>query len=434
VFGSRGVIVRIAPKHRFRFDDILDAGYAYTDVLDRDIDLDPVGPALFVAEDAIIATGTIVRGTAFTTNLRRVRVTDIQAAGEWELSLIADALPTGMRDRFLRVAGGGSLPPATWRYVVEAIRTLDADVAARLDSSFEEELEPRELHTPREERDAFLLSLDIAGFDRRALRLSLASETHFLEGADEIALLEDHIVSHDALAGLSGWDRDIDPPRAYRFVDPDGRALTVMNVNRDRVENALGVDLLYWREQPDSFVLVQYKRLLREGDAERYRPSRDKNFAAERKRMTEVRAEVSRLMPTSARADEYRFVSDPFFLKFCSARQPIRSPSRLMTGMYVPIAYFDALEADGSLVGPKGGLSIGWDNARRWLKNTSFTELVADYWLGTSGQASRFIAALIRTSLGLHRAVIVAAERGTPLRAGQRRRRANNAEAREIDE
>jgi hypothetical protein len=39
------------------------------------------------------------------------------------------------------------------------------------------------------------------------------------------------------------------------------RKLTVINVNRSGVEHALGVDLVYYNHEFDSYVLVQYKRM-----------------------------------------------------------------------------------------------------------------------------------------------------------------------------
>ncbi len=89
--------------------------------------------------------------------------------------------------------------------------------------------------------------------------------------------------------------------------------------------------------------------------------------------------------------------------------------------MYIPLEYFDLLEAAGGLAGPRGGLAISWDNAGRWLDNTTFARLVGDAWIGTYGHASRHLAEVIRGGLRLGRAVVVAIDEGGPRRRAARR-------------
>ncbi|MEU0963598.1 hypothetical protein ABZ328_29245 [Micromonospora aurantiaca] len=57
----------------------------------------------------------------------------------------------------------------------------------------------------------------------------------------------------------------------------DRFALTVMNVNRKPLEQALGVDLVYYDEVAQIFTLVRYKRLVRRpasGDGAGHTPVR----------------------------------------------------------------------------------------------------------------------------------------------------------------
>jgi hypothetical protein len=317
-------------------------------------------------------------------------------------------MPTTSAARLVASPETYALPPVTWRHIVEAIRALDPASAAVL-GMHSDERQSRELSTQREERDAVLLSLELAGLARPHVELPLEPGVHFLEGAEATALLEEHLVDHDALAGLPGWWRDIDPPRSYGFRDHLGRRLTVTNVGGDRPERVTGVDLIYWRAAPNAFVLVQYKRLAREAGSWRYRPSADSNFSKEVDRMQGVLAELAKLPNADGHLD-FRLMANPFFFKFCSPIQPDRRPGELMAGMYVPLAFWERLSRSGVLAGPRGGISIGYDNAQRWLSNTLFAELVSGAWLGTAGRASEYVAELIRSSLGLGRSVVVAVE------------------------
>ncbi len=64
----------------------------------------------------------------------------------------------------------------------------------------------------------------------------------------------------------------------------------------------MGVDLIYYQQPHDSFVLVQYKRLQRERHRLVFRPSRDRTWGEEPQRMRRVRIgaaskTVARLSP-----------------------------------------------------------------------------------------------------------------------------------------
>lgn len=277
-----------------------------------------------------------------------------------------------------------------------------------------------------EERDAALLSLEIAGLSRSLLPAEPTAQTHFLSGSEElgaqanVVLLEDQMLLHDTQL-FPGWDRDRDgdlPGIAYAFQDSSGeRRLTIMNVNRSPVETTTGVGLVYYRREPDAFVLVQYKRLVEEASGTVYRLSADRNFKVERDRMIALRRRLPVPGPAFSNPGEFRLNGDPFYFKLCSPRLVEQSSQDLIRGMYIPLEYFDLLAVSGNLAGPRGGESIGWDRAGRWLDNTTFVRLVADAWVGTYGSASRHIAEAIRSGLRIGRAVVVAVEE-----SGRRRR------------
>ena len=61
--------------------------------------------------------------------------------------------------------------------------------------------------------------------------------------------------------------------------------LTILNCNRQPLEQTLGVDLVYYSHRFDSFVLVQYKRMSEGKRGAEYRPRNDPSHEKELKRM-----------------------------------------------------------------------------------------------------------------------------------------------------
>ena len=61
--------------------------------------------------------------------------------------------------------------------------------------------------------------------------------------------------------------------------------ITILNCNRQPLEQALGMDLIYYSHRFQAFVLVQYKRMVDEGGSPGYRPYSDANHAKELARM-----------------------------------------------------------------------------------------------------------------------------------------------------
>ena len=61
--------------------------------------------------------------------------------------------------------------------------------------------------------------------------------------------------------------------------------LTILNCNRQPLEQTLGVDLIYYSHRFDSFVLVQYKRMSEGTQGAEYRPGNDPSHEKELERM-----------------------------------------------------------------------------------------------------------------------------------------------------
>jgi hypothetical protein len=326
-------------------------------------------------------------------------------------------MPAREANRLLAVheSGGGVVSPRTWQRALEALSRISDEARTAIDElttliTLNQALPRGEHSIQAEERDAVLLSLEIAGLARHRIPFPAGSAAHFLDGI-EYSIPEDALIVHDA-SRMPGFEfvREF-PGTALEFRDEaSGRSLTIMNVNRRPLETTTGVDLIYYRHEPQAFVLVQYKRLVREGDKWLYRPNADRHLAKEIARMDALK------LPTAVAAipRDFRLSDSPFYIKLCKPPYADQSPERLIAGMYIPLAFWKALHASPDMKGPRGGTAIGYHNLDRWLTNTLFADLVAEAWIGTSGAATEQIAELIRSSLRLGKSAVIALESGPP--------------------
>jgi hypothetical protein len=361
--------------------------------------------------------GRAVHGLALMTRARSTlsfktnfRLTDFHDVPVSDLDTLESALSQGHRSSFASARDGGG--------------SLSAAIAAELKSLFEGEeqeawvmLEALAAATPAElwpadrdpvvayEREAVGLALSAAGLERAPVMKSWDgnAEAPFLSSLAAFHLLEDTIIAHDArvfgdwsvvAGGLVG---------ATRF-EQQGRKLTVINVNRSKIEQTLGCDLIYYTHRYQAYVLVQYKRLRNSGQTWEYRP--DQQLAKELERMRIV---TSQSKPSSE-PSEHRLGEDFCFLKLC--RPEVEDPFSLemAEGIYLPLGLWDKLESSGQLSGPRGGTVLTYDNVERYLTNTNMIALIERSWIGSCGPTSEQIGEVIERALEAGNSVILAAD------------------------
>lgn len=157
----------------------------------------------------------------------------------------------------------------------------------------------------------------------------------------------------------------------------------------------MGVDLIYFHEARDSFVLVQYKRMVREGNSEwRYYPNGDKNLKDQLGRMRAVDEECDKLSKVT---DDYRLNHKPPWLKLCHADAILLDAKTLTSGVHLAREYFDRLFVRANLPGQVRAFSR--KTIECYLDNAEFTELVAGGWIGSSGYGSAGIKKQLEVSL-----------------------------------
>lgn len=307
------------------------------------------------------------------------------------------------------------------------------------------------------ERDAINLALRMAGFDQSELLdwnppdSGLAPFLHGLRGA---ILKEDQMVNHDAKV-FGDWTRIKDEQVGAAIFQHGQERLTVMNVNRHNVEEKLGVDLLYYSHKYKSYVMVQYKRMTREDGKLCYRPN-DKSYRCEIQRMHEFERgfQIDKHQTTlsgrnsqkllfdkiprftgfqkSSRScypvqnqgdlfldqhfgiahtlDEYRLHPGVFYFKLCPAEIFEPTSTDMISGIYLPLDYWDVLVDSSNIFGPQKGKHITFENVGRYFNNTFFVELVKTGWIGSMVSEKDVITRIIQDAIENKKSVVLAAK------------------------
>lgn len=257
-----------------------------------------------------------------------------------------------------------------------------------------------------QERDGIATLFGFTGFPGLMPKNNLVSDSEAAELAQRDSFLpqtqagiplEDPMIEHDANTFLGWTPARSDKLGVRSFTDGPERTLHVMSVNRWPIETRLGPDLIYYHVQRHSFVLVQYKRMIREGSAWRYRA--DEHF---RSQLATMRGLDERCVQAGPGA--FRLLATPSFVKICRLEDLDIDSLSMVSGMCMPRAQVDA-----HLERTDGPTSFDYDTTRDYLTSTLFATLVAYGYLGTSGRASDLVEREIDNALNRTGSVLVGA-------------------------
>jgi hypothetical protein len=328
------------------------------------------------------------RGSAsdLSRNVSFDRITPISELDPDELIRAVRPRARSTADQVL-ASGFGLLSETASSDVRAALISIDPEASEVLESILEDEpswmaTEPELGRQHRMERDAVNVSLEIAGFNRSD---ALADARTPLEPAhfsfeDLVRPGEDPIIIDD-LEVFPGWDRIAALRPAGRVFEEaqSGRRLTVLHANKNPIEHATGVDLVYFVHEYQSFVLVQYKRLVHESSGLLLRIN--KQLLEEVRRMAKLEKTFRRSTP-AAELSSYRLTDSICFFKLCDADQPAEVTD-LSRGRYVDLGTWSLLKKERMTVGPKGGKRLAYDDTTRYFTNSSFAQLVSEGWVGS---------------------------------------------------
>jgi len=249
--------------------------------------------------------------------------------------------------------------------------------------------------------------LRVAGFTDYDLPIwNQESETApFLRGYDAIVLREDTMVIHDSQV-FGDWKKIKQYVVGAAEFEKDGHRLTIMNVNRHKIEETLGVDLLMYHHTYNSYVLVQYKKMTKDGESLVYRPI-DNSYLSEINRMEEFQKQIKTIIDVSS-PKHFRLNGEFFYFKLCAATLEDPLSTKMIPGMYFPLQYWKMLLSSNDILGERGGKKISYSNVSRYLNNTLFVELVQNGWIGSQLSNTDIITEQIQHSISGGKSIILA--------------------------
>jgi hypothetical protein len=353
------------------------------------------------------------------TGLRRIRYQRVYVPDE---APSLEALEQAIEPRFLRFLWGrglegGLLPPATSTAVAAALAEIDPAFGRALGRLLREQPTTRAslsgdaLQVAAQEADAVRLAADIANIPRPELKAAPPDgERGFIERLQALRVPESTAIAYDAMRFLD-FDR-IDDPSGVVVFTRGQEQLVVINVNTQPLEATKGADLIYVNERLGSVVLVQYKTMKKEGadaDAEAiYRP--DARLTGQLHRMSQIP-----ILDSDGTPQQYRLHPGCAYIKLCSPVKTLTTePTQLVSGMYIPTDYWEALASSPQVDGRRGGKVFSYRTVDRRVSNELFVALVRGAWIGTRGQASIDLTEEIRAALEGERSVTVATQRRVP--------------------
>jgi hypothetical protein len=319
---------------------------------------------------------------------------------------------------------GRPLGPTAWAAVFTALRRVNPD---RAEALAQLEARCRRLQKQRRddsveimvmERDAIGLVLDFAQHDRPRLlaeefpldvqnpRPALALGRRRNVNEEEL-LARDMEVFHD-------WVRfpELESKRNSVSFETEGSRVTVVYAHRNEFEDTAGVDLIYFHDRFNSFVMVQYKKVRREGPSEALAYRFGGSYEDEMERMQRLKSHAL-LNQELRHLNDFRLHGGAFYFKLCDPLNERISPRDLVPGFYFPLDYWEYVLGSGQATGKRGGRVIA-PKQHRYLNNTLFVDLVRDGWIGSVSRDLRDLDALVEESLAEGRSVIGA--RKTPKR------------------
>lgn len=398
--------------------EALGASCAFTDMTEAGTKAWPANQVALLLDrgddgtDKVTEIGTVTRSRfRVATGWHRLRYVRQCRIAPLSLDELLAAVPARLRGTVeSRAAFGGVLTEKSADAVVKAFARLRPPEAGELRRLLGAHAPPAGrlrgdgLQATAQEADAVRLAIDIAGIPRKALRdVRPDGESSFLSRLEWVRASEDAAITYDGMRFLD-FDRIESPSGIVTFASGQER-LVVVNVNRQPLERTTGADLVYINEPRESFVLVQYKAMRREGDDNPrlvYRP--DAQLAAELKRMRAIKTGVNDGTP-----DSYRLHPGTCFLKLCKPVVRLDRTQDLVSGMYLPLDYYDALTSSGAVRGPRDGLAFTYKNVGRHVGNDLFVALVRGGWVGSRGASSKRLQELVVAGLEADRSVTVAA-------------------------
>ncbi len=330
---------------------------------------------------------------------------------------LVDSCPNYIKEELSKnLDNGGLILPQHFEYLLDRVSKLATETASILIKYCKaranriKSLSPKIRGALAEQKEAVATAMTIAGIEREKLQGWDITEnqepTSFIDGLEQVRLREDSMIVND-LINLPGYEMLKTTPMSSVVFENDKSKLTVILANRMPLEEQLGVDLIYYNETFSCFLMIQYKAMETEKLSNIIYRFPDNQLTKEIERMDRVWSKLKK-EPKNSEVEGFRLNENPFFLKICPRIIFEPDNTSLIKGMYLPLEYWKLLSNHSTMIGPRGGKYLSYNNVRRYLTNTDFVTMASGGWVGTNINQSQLLKIIIRRILKTERQVIFA--------------------------
>ena len=389
----------------------IDSHGFHTDVIDEiEYNIHPRGIALISTQPGVVDyIGTFKRNSKVASKKSRLKIENIKAFPNpiqiWEV-LPSDNKNVQELKSHIERSIISIIPYMVWNMIMDHIRKDDDSfniirvVYSKL-MNFSKTSNEKSEENNGFQKDALTFILKCSGFDDLVINLNeydIENDAmpQFLRTLRRPSFREDVMIINDSTV-FDDW-RMIDKNLVCTTLSDGNKRLSIMYSNRLKLEEMLGVDLIYIDEQNKTMILIQYKRLIGKS-VKQYNPLKDKNY---RKEMDTIN-KINSLLNLS-RDSNYRYNKCCFYFKLCKDIQPVKS-RELVDGMYIPLDYWQYL-LDSSLT--DNGYFFSYESVPNHINNTLFTGLLKTGLIGCSEQDYSILGEIIKEIIDSGKSLLLA--------------------------
>jgi hypothetical protein len=280
-----------------------------------------------------------------------------------------------------------------------------------------------------EQRDALGLVLDIASLDRKAIlreaHLSKADTARsVLDLLDAEPLQEQDVMRKDqaAFTGLLKAGEY----NGGRFNGASSREVRVYVYDKKPLETVLGIDLLIYLADFQTYLLLQYKCMAPKSDEQGNTWSYlvDTQLHKQIQAMDAAVVAMERLpIPAKASMKDWRLTEEAFYFKFCETTRPDARDDALVAGITLGHSHLKHFLTLPEATGKRPGLRIGYANCPRYLNNTQFVDLAREGWIGCGQRGYTLISTVIAEGQSNGRSAMFAVIEGSAAKTAADRRK-----------
>jgi hypothetical protein len=205
---------------------------------------------------------------------------------------------------------------------------------------------------------------------------------------------EDNIIMHDA-NNIPGFTKIVASYTGKVVFEKGREQLTVLTANKLPLEQAFGVDLIYFNDTKGSVVMVQYKMLEETNDGDWvFRPN------------SQFKSELSKMhIPNlTQKTDDYRMCDNPFYFKFVRRRD-----SDVSKSIHLSLGHLNHYLSSMKSRGPHSGIRISYNALNgQYLREGDLVKLIQSGYIGTHKADSDLLIPIIEEIAKGDKALVIA--------------------------